>query len=87
MLIVEPIEEINNAASRLAKGDVGKRVRIIGNNEIGELAQSFNRMAQSIEESDTIRKEFISNVSHELKTPLTAISGYAELISNGMTQV
>ena len=84
VLIVEPIEEINNAASRLAKGDVGKRVRIIGNNEIGELAQSFNRMAQSIEESDTIRKEFISNVSHELRSPITSINGFVGGILDGV---
>ena len=59
LLVVEPIEEINNAAKRLAKGDVQERVKVVGKNEIGELAESFNRMAQSIEQSDNIRKEFI----------------------------
>lgn len=64
LLVVEPIEEINNSAKRLAKGNVQERVKVVGKNEIGELAQSFNTMAQSIEEADNIRKEFISNVSH-----------------------
>ena len=73
LLVVEPIEKINNSAKRLAKGDVQERVKVVGKNEIGELAQSFNRMAQSIEESDNIRKEFISNVSHELRSPITSI--------------
>ena len=76
LLVVEPIEQINNAAKRLAKGDVQERVKVIGNNEIGELAQSFNRMAQSIEQSDNIRREFISNVSHELRSPITSIKGF-----------
>ena len=57
LLVVKPIEQINNAAKRLAKGNVDERVEVIGNNEIGELAQSFNSMAQSIGESDIIRKE------------------------------
>lgn len=84
LLVVKPIEEINKAAKRLAKGDVGERVKVIGNNEIGELAQSFNIMAQSIEESDIIRKEFISNVSHELRSPITSIKGFIGGILDGV---
>lgn len=84
LLVVEPIEEINNAAKRLAKGNVQERVRVVGKNEIGELAQSFNRMAQSIEESDNIRKEFISNVSHELRSPITSIKGFIGGILDGV---
>ncbi|MEN8078526.1 HAMP domain-containing sensor histidine kinase [Clostridioides difficile] len=84
LLVVEPIEEINNAAKRLAKGDVSKRVEVVGDNEIGELAQAFNSMAQSIEESDNIRKEFISNVSHELRSPITSIKGFIGGILDGV---
>lgn len=84
VLVVEPIEEINNAAKRLAKGDVQERVKVVGNNEIGELAQSFNRMAQSIEQSDNIRREFISNVSHELRSPITSIKGFIGGILDGV---
>lgn len=84
LLVVEPIEEINNAAKRLAKGDVTKRVKVVGNNEIGELAQAFNSMAQSIEDSDNIRKEFISNVSHELRSPITSIRGFIGGILDGV---
>lgn len=84
LLVVEPIEEINNAAKRLAKGDVTKRVKVVGDNEIGELAQAFNSMAQSIEESDNIRKEFISNVSHELRSPITSIKGFIGGILDGV---
>ena len=84
LLVVEPIEEINNAAKRLAKGDVQERVKVVGKNEIGELAESFNRMAQSIEQSDNIRKEFISNVSHELRSPITSIKGFIGGILDGV---
>ena len=84
LLLVQPIEEINKAAKRLAKGNVAERVKVNGNNEIGELAQSFNSMAQSIEESDNIRKEFISNVSHELRSPITSIKGFVGGILDGV---
>lgn len=84
LLVVEPIEDINNAAKRLAKGEVRKRVEVVGNNEISELAQSFNSMAQSIEEADNTRKEFISNVSHELRSPITSIKGFVSGILDGV---
>ena len=84
LLVVEPIEEINNAAKRLAKGDVQERVKVVGKNEIGELAESFNKMAQSIEQSDNIRREFISNVSHELRSPITSIKGFIGGILDGV---
>ena len=84
LLVVKPIEEINKAAKRLAKGEVKKRVEIVSRNEIGELAESFNSMAQSIEESDNIRKEFISNVSHELRSPITSIKGFVGGILDGV---
>lgn len=84
LLVVEPIEELNSAAKKLTKGEVTKRVKVIGDNEIGELAESFNIMAQSIEESDNIRKEFISNVSHELRSPITSIKGFIGGILDGV---
>ena len=84
VLVVEPIEELNSAAKKLTKGEVTKRVKVINDNEIGELAESFNIMAQSIEESDNIRKEFISNVSHELRSPITSIKGFVGGILDGV---
>lgn len=83
-LVIDPLEAINNAAKRLAIGDVNKRVEVISDNEIGELAQSFNIMAESIEQSDTTRKEFISNVSHELRSPITSIKGFIGGILDGV---
>ena len=82
--IISPLKEINNAARRLATGEVSKRVEIVADNEIGELAESFNIMAESIEKSDIIRKEFISNVSHELRSPITSIKGFVGGILDGV---
>lgn len=83
-LVIEPLEYINNGARRLAKGEVEKRVEVVSNDEIGELAESFNIMAESIEKSDNITKEFISNVSHELRSPITSIKGFVGGIIDGV---
>ncbi len=83
-LVIKPLEHINNGARRLAKGEVQKRVQVISNDEIGELAESFNIMAESIEKSDNITKEFISNVSHELRSPITSIKGFIGGIIDGV---
>ena len=83
-MIINPLNEINIAARRLAKGDVGKRVKITSNDEIGELANSFNVMAEAIEESDKNRRDFISNVSHELRSPITSIKGFVAGILDGV---
>ena len=83
-IIIKPIDDINNAAKRLAKGEVEKRVVVNCNNEIGELAESFNMMAECLEKSDTKRREFISNVSHELRSPITSIKGFIGGILDGV---
>lgn len=83
-IIINPLNEINIAARRLSKGDVGKRVKITSNDEIGELADSFNVMAESLEKSDKNRRDFISNVSHELRSPITSIKGFIAGILDGI---
>ena len=83
-IIIRPIDDINNVAKRLAKGEVEKRVVVNCNNEIGELAESFNMMAECLEKSDTKRREFISNVSHELRSPITSIKGFIGGILDGV---
>jgi signal transduction histidine kinase len=82
--IKNPIKEINNAAQKISKGDVKKRIYIDSEDEIGELAQSFNTMAESIEKADIIRRDFISNVSHELRSPITSIRGFITGIIDGV---
>lgn len=83
-ILIKPLEEINNGAKRLSRGDVSNRVKIKSNDEIGELAESFNIMASSLEEVDLKRRDFISNVSHELRSPITSIKGFISGILDGV---
>lgn len=80
--IVQPIRQIGDSARSLAKGDFSKRIEPKNDDEIGELCKVFNYMAGELENSETIKNEFISSVSHELRTPLTAIKGWAETITD-----
>ncbi len=76
--ISQPISQINSAVRDIAAGDFTKRVTVNSADEIGQLASSFNFMADSIEKLENNRNEFISNVSHELRTPMTSISGFIQ---------
>lgn len=82
--LINPLKEINIVANKLAKGEVDKRIEINSKDEIGELAKSFNIMAQSLEAVDTNRKKFISNVSHELRSPITSIKGFISGMIDGV---
>ena len=80
----EPLNEMARAARRFARGDFSVRVEDSGReDEISQLTEAFNAMADSLESSETLRREFISNLSHELKTPMTVISGFAEGLLDG----
>lgn len=81
--ISKPIGEINRAAQNIASGKFDKRVAVTSPDEIGQLASSFNFMADSIESIERTRSEFISDVSHELRTPMTSISGFAQGMLDG----
>ncbi len=83
-ILVRPIKIINNTAKKFALGEVNNRVPIHTNDEIGELSNSFNYMADSLEKIDSNRREFLSNVSHELRTPLTTIIGFLSGILDGI---
>lgn len=83
-ILIKPLGKINEASKKLAKGDTSKRVEIKSNDEIGELADSFNIMADSLEKSDKNRSDFISNVSHELRSPMTSINGFISGILDGV---
>ena len=80
----KPMKEIAAAARQFGLGKLDVRVDV-GNrrDEIGELAEAFNAMAESLSKSEQRRSEFIANVSHELKTPMTTIAGFADGILDG----
>ena len=81
--ISKPIGEINKAARNIASGKYDKRVVVTSRDEIGQLASSFNFMADSVAALESTRAGFISDVSHELRTPMTSISGFAQGILDG----
>ncbi|MDD6160182.1 MAG: HAMP domain-containing sensor histidine kinase [Oscillospiraceae bacterium] len=79
-----PVKEIAAAARNFGHGEFGVRVDVgARKDEIGELAEAFNSMADSLAKSEQRRSEFIANVSHELKTPMTTIAGFADGILDG----
>ena len=81
---VQPIREMVQATRRYAEGDFDIRMNDYGrDDEIGELAASFNNMAESLQQTERQRREFIANISHELKTPMTTIAGYTDGILDG----
>ncbi len=81
----KPINDLVLAARRFADGNFDARVYDRGrDDEIGELTEAFNAMADSLQRTEQQRREFIANVSHELKTPMTSIAGYADGILDGV---
>lgn len=76
--ISRPIEAINNSAKMLATGDYSTRFKGTGYKEISELSDTLNYTARELSKVELLRQELIANISHDLRTPLTLISGYAE---------
>lgn len=83
-ILINPLSKINIAARKIAKGEVERRAYINSNDEIGELAESFNIMADSLEQVEKNRREFMSNVSHELRSPITSIKGFIGGVIDGV---
>jgi len=80
----DPLYEMASAARRFARGDFSVRVHNRKRqDEIGQLTEAFNVMADSLESSEQLRRDFVANLSHELKTPMTVISGFAEGLLDG----
>ncbi len=82
--LTKPIEEIARAAGAFAGGDYQSRAAVQGSDEIAKLGRDFNRMAQTLEQTEVNRREFFSNVTHELKTPIASIQLLAETLLDDM---
>lgn len=87
--IVAPIRALSQASRRIAAGRYSERVKLAAEDkrdmdELGQLAQDFNRMAENLEHTEALRRQLIGDVSHELRTPLTAIKGSMEALIDGV---
>nr|WP_281419858.1 HAMP domain-containing sensor histidine kinase [Evansella tamaricis] len=81
--ITSPLREMNHSALQFAKGDFNHRVKIETKDEIGQLGETFNYMAQELASIDQMRKDFVANVSHDLRSPLTSIRGFLGALMDG----
>ena len=81
--IVKPLDEVTDMARRIASGRFNDRITKKRDDEIGELSDTLNFMADEILKNDKLKNEFIASVSHELRTPLTSIKGWAMTIRTG----
>lgn len=85
--LAKPVLELADAAGDIADGNLDRRVAVPGRDEIGRLAESFNRMAESLEAQEKLRRRLISGAAHELRTPLAIISGELEGMIDGVLPI
>ncbi|WP_416149012.1 sensor histidine kinase [Salipaludibacillus sp. HK11] len=81
--ITAPLREMRNSTMQFAKGDFTHRIQLGGKDEIGQLAKTFNHMARELGSLDQLRKDFVANVSHDLRSPLTSIRGFLGAMMDG----
>ena len=81
--MTRPLKQIAEASRRFAHGDFSTRVPVYSSDEIGDLTHAFNNMADSLEKSEELRRGFVANVSHELRSPMTSIGGFVDGMLDG----
>lgn len=81
--ITKPLRRMSKITKEYATGDFSQRIEIKGNNELSELGNALNSMAQSLSDLEYSRRSFVANVSHELKTPMTSIGGFIDGMLDG----
>ena len=78
-----PLVLMNRAAKVIASGNFEQRVKVRSSDELGELAESFNHMAESLQVHEKVQKDFIANISHDLRSPLTSMQGFLTAMVDG----
>ncbi len=82
--ILRPVDELISAARAMEKGDLSQRVPVRSKGELGELASAFNAMAEGLTRLEQLRQNMVTDVAHELRTPLSNVSGYLEALRDGV---
>ncbi len=82
--VAEPLQTVADAASKMAAGNLSERVPIRGPSEVRSVAEAFNKMSENVQASHRSQQDFLANVSHDLKTPLTSIQGFSQAIMDGV---
>ena len=82
--VISPLRDMSKAAKRMAVGQFHQRVPVRGKDEVAELAMAFNQMSGALENLEQMRNSFVANVSHDLRTPMTTISGFIDGILDGV---
>jgi methyl-accepting chemotaxis protein len=82
--ILGPVEALTRASRRMERGDLSQRVAVTSKDEIGELARAFNAMADSRARLEALRRNMVTDIAHELRTPMTNLRGYLEALRDGV---
>ncbi|MDT8911734.1 HAMP domain-containing sensor histidine kinase [Amycolatopsis sp. PS_44_ISF1] len=85
--LIRPLHALTGAAQRMKAGETGARVRVRGKDEIARLAVAFNEMSETRERLETARKAMVSDIAHELRTPLSTIRGWLEATQDGISRL
>ena len=84
--ILRPVDELTAAAKAMEKGDLSQRVTVRSKGELGELANAFNAMAEGLKRLEQLRRNMVTDVAHELRTPLSNVRGYLEALRDGVVE-
>jgi two-component system sensor histidine kinase BaeS len=84
--LVQPLRALTRASRQMTGGDENVRVKVRGTDEIGQLSQAFNELADSRARTESLRQAMVSDIAHELRTPLSNIRGWLEAVEDGVTQ-
>ena len=84
--ILAPVRSLSSAARQFGRGDFSQRVPVKDRSELGELASTFNSMADDLERAEQLRQNMVADVAHELRTPLSNIKGYLEAVRDGVVE-